>query len=133
MQRETTQPTRIRYRLVADALLFGVTNLGKSSAEKVFDRLPVPVHPHFVHQIDRARLGERLRNRHVTILDQIRGPEVTGSPGDRAMQQDFTFGAGHRGRERLHRRRRIREFGVPSHGNVDLLHPEILDERGLIE
>ena len=71
MQRETTQPTRIRYRLVADALLFGVTNLGKSSAEKVFDRLPVSVHPHVIHQIDYARLRQRCCYWHIAVLDQV--------------------------------------------------------------
>src|SRR6266566_8287042 len=58
---------------------------------------------------------------------------MTGSPRNRAMQEDLPFDTGHRGGERLHCCGRVREFRVPSHGNIDVLHAEILDKRCLVE
>src|SRR5688572_7174093 len=58
---------------------------------------------------------------------------MTGPPGYRAMQQHLTLRLAHRVGERLHRRGRIRKILGAAHRKVDVLHPQLFDELGLIE
>ena len=57
--------------------------------EKILNGLATVDHAHVVHQVDGPRISERGVLGDVTLADQVRGPEMAGAPGNRAVQQDF--------------------------------------------
>src|SRR5262245_48923173 len=96
--------------------LFWMPHLRDNASEKPLERLLISAtHTHVVHQVDHPRLPERVRHRNLPFTNEVRGPEMTGPPGDRAVQEDLAVGRRHRRREGVEFLRPVRMVGTAPH------------------
>jgi hypothetical protein len=64
------------------------------------------------HQVDRPRLRQRLGHGNLPFTNQVRGPEVTRAPGDRAVEEHLAIGRRHGRGKRVELLRSVRVVGV---------------------